>query len=316
MSNVLKTLAKGTGALFGVKISRIEHGSKASPPEALQVDPYPIRLHGFEVHLNRGNTYPHVTKVLPYFNAPLVELVNQAYAALGTKISFVDVGAATGDTVLLLEQRCAGKVGSYFCFEGDEEFEKLLKLNMRQFDKVKIINAMLASTHKSIPVLVKHHGGSASATGDGLRNAEPLDSFASDFEHGVDVLKIDVDGYDGEILKGAGNILTTYQPWVIFEWHPALIERARTDYGAALQALQDCGYKRFLWFSNTGHFSHFSETPSRSLLERMNNYLLRVNARCDEHFDVIALPPSAPPIELELAAMEYAREVSLSMPAQ
>jgi FkbM family methyltransferase len=242
-------------------------------------------------------------------------LVNQAYAALGRNISFVDVGAATGDTVLLLEQRCAGKVGSYFCFEGDEEFENLLKLNMRQFDKVKIINAMLASTHKSIPVLVKHHGGSASATGDSLRNAKPLDSFASDFGLGVDVLKIDVDGYDGEVLKGAENILTTYQPWVIFEWHPALIERARTECGTAFRALQDCGYKRFLWFGNTGLFSHFSEAPSSSELEEMNRYLLHVNSRCDEHFDIVALPDSAPALEPELAAMDFAREVAHSMPA-
>jgi len=53
-----------------------------------------------------------------------------------------------------------------------------------------------------------------------------------------------------------------------------------------------------------------------SSLENMYSYLLRVNKRCDEHFDIIALPLSAPRIELELAALEYAREVSRSMPVQ
>jgi len=316
MRNALKLLLKKTGAFFGVKISRIESDQDRILNEESQPDPYATSIHGFGVYLNRGNTYPHITKVLQYFNAPVVELVNQAYKALGRKISFVDVGAATGDTVLLLEQRCSGKVESYFCFEGDEEFGNLLKLNMRQFKNVKIISAILASELKNIPTLVKHHRGSASATGDSLQLAKPLDSFSQEFGNGIDVLKIDVDGFDGDVLKGAKHILTACQPWVIFEWHPALIERARTDYRAPFQSLMDCGYNRFLWFSNTGHFSHFSETPPVSSLENMYSYLLRVNKRCDEHFDIIALPLSAPRIELELAALEYAREVSRSMPVQ
>lgn len=311
-----KNLAKKFFAFFGLRLSRLPRNTKISPPKDPIGDSYPIRLHGFSVRLNTGNTYPHITKNLPYFNAPLVELVNQAYSAFGRKVSFIDVGAATGDTILLLEQRCAGKVGSYTCFEGDEEFEKLLRLNTRQFDKVKVVNALLASERKSIPSLEKHHRGTASATGDGRVNAEPLDAFASEFKNGADVLKIDVDGYDGEVLKGATQFLKTYQPWVIFEWHPELIHRAKVDYRAAFDALRDCRYKRFLWFSNTGLFSHFSEGPAARLLDEMNRYLMRVNDRCDEHFDIVALPDSAPPIETDLAAMFYAREVICSMPAQ
>ena len=153
MRNALKLLVKRTGAFLGVKISRIESNPEKILHEESQSDPYATRIHGFEVRLNRGNTYPQITKVLQYFNAPVVELVNQAYVARGRKISFVDVGAATGDTVLLLEQRCFGKVKSYICFEGDEEFGNLLKLNMRQFSNVKIISAILASAHKTIPSL-------------------------------------------------------------------------------------------------------------------------------------------------------------------
>lgn len=311
-----KNLAKKFFAFFGLRLSRLPRNTKISPPKDPIGDSYPIRLHGFSVRLNTGNTYPHITKNLPYFNAPLVELVNQAYSAFGRKVSFIDVGAATGDTILLLEQRCAGKVGSYTCFEGDEEFEKLLRLNTRQFDKVKVVNALLASERKSIPSLEKHHRGTASATGDGRVNAEPLDAFASEFKNGADVLKIDVDGYDGEVLKGGAQLLKMYQPWVIFEWHPALIQRAGTEYVTAFKALEEGGYKRFLWFSNTGHFSHFSGVPSRDLLQEMNRYLLRVNVRGDEHFDIVALPASAPAVELELATMDYSREVAHSMPVQ
>lgn len=314
--HIIKDAIKDMLMFFGLKLVRFSRDTGHSLPEEQASEPYPIKLHGFDVHLNGGNTYPHITKALPYFNAPLVELVNQAHGALGRKISFIDVGAATGDTILLLEQRCAGKVESYVCFEGDDEFETLLKANMRQFRNVKIVTSLLASEHKSIPSLHKHHQGSASATGNNLQTAKPLDAFASEFSRGMDVLKIDVDGFDGEVLQGAKSLLSTYKPWVIFEWHPALILRAKTDYGSAFDALRDSGYKRFAWFHNTGHFSHFSDVPSAILLETMNQYLLQVNARSDEHFDVVALPDAAPHVELELASMDYARAAAFSMPVQ
>jgi len=314
--HLLKDLIKRTFAFFGLKLSRLNRDNKTMAPDEPATEPYKKRLHWFDVLLNRGNTYPHITKVLPYFNAPLVELVNQAHAVLGRKISFIDVGAATGDTVLLLEQRCAGKVGSYICVEGDDEFEPLLRANMRQFDGVRIFKTLLASEQKAIPTLEKHHRGSASATGVGLRPAEPLDTFLAEISDGVDVLKIDVDGYDGEILAGGKKLLNEFQPWVIFEWHPALIKRAGTNCSTPFAVLRECGYRRFLWFENSGCFSHFAGVPSAKMLEEWSRYLLKVNNRCDEHFDVVALPDSAPNVEVELASMEYARHVSLALPVQ
>ena len=316
MNDILKRLVKKAASFFGLTISRRKAEKAAHAREQGDLDPYPIKLHGFDVLLNAGNTYPDITRALPYFNAPLVELVNQAHAALGRPISFIDVGAATGDTVLLLEQRCAGKVGSYTCFEGDDEFEQLLRGNMRQFDAVRIIKTLLASERKSIPSLEKHHRGSASATGTNLRPAEPLDSFVREMAKGVDVLKIDVDGYDGEVLAGGKHLLEKFKPWVIFEWHPMLIERSGTDFARPFAVLHECGYRRLLWFDNSGSFSHFAEFPSPTTLEEWNRYLLMVNGRRRQHFDVIALPDTAPRVEVELAAMEYARHVSVTLPVQ
>ncbi len=88
-----------------------------------------MKLHGFNVLLNQGNTYPQTIANTPLFNAPLVELVHQACDVLGRTLTLVDVGAAIGDTVLLLKVRCRGAVGRFFCIEGDNEFFGLLKHN-------------------------------------------------------------------------------------------------------------------------------------------------------------------------------------------
>jgi hypothetical protein len=66
--------------------------------------PVRTRLHGYSVLLSRGNTYPLVLRDFPTFNAPLVELVHQSARASTLPLTLVDVGAATGDTVLLVKR--------------------------------------------------------------------------------------------------------------------------------------------------------------------------------------------------------------------
>jgi FkbM family methyltransferase len=273
-------------------------------------EPVSIRLHGFEVVVNPGNTYPSIAYQIPLFNAPLVQLVHLSHAATGRRIKLVDVGAATGDTILLIEQRCPGKVEKYVCIEGDPEFSALLRENMRQFPKVKIIQSLLASERRKIRSLEKHHLGTAAATGGSFVDAVPLDDFFGEQDERVDVLKIDVDGYDGEVLQGAKKLLRTFQPWVIFEWHPVLAEKTGQGTYDAFEALIACGYRRFLWFNNVGTFSHFTDAPTRNHVTRLKDYLVAVNHRADEHFDVIALPDSAPPVETDLAGLEFARSAA------
>lgn len=280
--------------------------SRAEPPVSQNANTI-LTLHGFKVEVNHGNTYQQIASSLRYFNAPFVEMVYQASQKLGRRVRIADVGAACGDSVLLLEQRCSQFVEKYFCFEGDVEFSSLLRKNMKQFDKVVIFESLLASEHKKIRSLVKHHLGTASSTGEAFHEANPLDTFIEKIDGTLDILKIDVDGYDGEVLLGAKRILSTHKPWVIFEWHPELIQKAHQNCHIAFRALEDCGYIRLLWFNNIGTFSHFSNLPSAEEIDLFNEYLLKINSRCDEHFDIIALPFADQTVELNLAVNDYAR---------
>jgi FkbM family methyltransferase len=269
--------------------------------------PIPAKIHGFNVLLNPGNTYPFIIQDTPLFNAPLVELVFQAFSVKGRPLRFVDVGAATGDTVLLLRQKCPSQVGEFICVEGDAEFFNLLSKNMRQFENVHLEKAVLSRKVMQIRSLVKHHQGTATAIGDEFVSAIPLDEATQVRKAAVDVLKIDVDGFDGAVLSGARGILASDQPIVIFEWHPKLILAANNDPLEAFLVLRECGYKRYLWFNNVGTFSHFSAVETSETLKRAADYLVSVNNRADEHFDVIALPDSSLINEVVLAASEYSR---------
>lgn len=269
--------------------------------------PVRTRVHGFEVLLNPGNNYPFILHSHPLFNAPLVELVHQVHVLIGRPITVLDVGAATGDTVVLLKERCPGAVRQFLCIEGDVEFFNLLTHNVAQFKDVQAVRALLAREPQQIRSLVKHHRGTAAALGSELVAAVRLDSLAQVSQEKVDVVKIDVDGFDGEVLAGAAQIFETRRPAVIFEWHPVLIRRTGNDVYRPFSALMGYGYDRFLWFNNIGTFSHFSGPPTVDMIDKHANYLVQVNPRADEHFDVIALPAGSQLDEVKFACMDFAR---------
>jgi hypothetical protein len=152
-------------------------------------------------------------------------------------------------------------------------------------------------------MLVKHHKGTAAAIGEEYAAALPIDALEKVSDCRPDILKVDVDGFDGEVLAGAVQLLATQHPAVIFEWHPKLIQRTGNRAKRSLEVLAKCGYTRYLWFDNRGMFSHFSGCPGDSLLQMTEEYLLGVNSRRDQHYDIVALAPASPQSDIEIAAL-------------
>ncbi len=262
---------------------------------------FPTTLHGFPVILNGGNPYPFLVHAIPTFNRPLVELVRQTARALGRPALVIDVGASLGNTVLLLEAEASAAVGGIHCVEADPQFLRLLRLNTAQFPRTVIHTAMLARTPRRVPSLVRHHQGTAAATGAEMVDATTIDRLLLPVAPRFDVLKIDIDGFDGEALAGATELLRRDQPAVIFEWHPALLRATGNDARTPFDSLQASGYRRFLWFRNDGPFSHFS-SPGNPEIAFWRDYLIALQPFGDPHFDIVALPPNLEHLAASLAS--------------
>jgi FkbM family methyltransferase len=267
-----------------------------------------FRLHGVKVEMNNGNPYPLFLNTYPKYNLPLVEIVHQLSQTLDRPIDYVDVGAAIGDTMLLLLQRCPDKIHSFYCIDGDERFCEYMKYNLREQSRGHIIHAMLSGSEtKRERKLVSTHPGTFSAHGEEFTEAVSLDALLTDTWQvdNVDLIKTDLDGLDGTVLSGAGQILEKYHPVCIFEWHPYYIRKTGNSPLLPFEILLGKEYDRFLFYDKYGNFSHFSFRTSEAEIQFLENFCLRGNYQPDWHYDVIALPRMSEVDVYELAELTY-----------
>jgi FkbM family methyltransferase len=254
--------------------------------------------------------YPVWTRQWPAYNDPVVELVHQAALAEGRPVSVIDVGAAMGDTALLLHAMCPDDISALLCVEADDLFVRFLSHNVRGVRGATYIHAALGDG-EPIPALIRDRRGTAIAAGAVRTPSKTLDDVVSAWGESPDVLKIDTDGSDGRILAGAQATLDRYRPAVIFEWDPGSFLRTGADWREPFEVLAATGYSQFVWFTKYGEFSHFMLELDRASIVAQAEFCLSTRARHEWHYDVAALPSASRVSLVNLADLAFAKHRKL-----
>jgi FkbM family methyltransferase len=264
-------------------------------------------IHGRTALVAFGNPYPINARLYPGLNGPLLELVSETFKIKQHPLRIVDIGAALGDTVLLLNANCKEMISEYVCVDGDAEFFGFLRANLSFLSNVQFALVQLSRSEGFSPSLVRTHAGTASAQGQTNCKTASFDGTSDSMGLGpIDVLKIDVDGFDGAVLAGAQNTLKRDRPHVVFEWHPILCMQTGNSWFEAFETLGQCGYKCFLWFDKFGNFSHFMPRYDATAVDMMAAYCL-ADVPTDWHFDVIAVHESSQIDVQQLAQLRFSR---------
>jgi len=277
--------------------------------KAQRFAPYSIRttVHSCPVVLNYGHTYPIHSRKFPTLNNPLIELVNQAYRATGRAITFLDIGANVGDSILLLNTNCPEMIKEFCCVEGDAEFFSYLQFNLSSFDNAVLVSTLLSGTNGKQKELLRTHAGTSSAQGNGSIPSKTLDTILAESSlKEFDVVKIDVEGMDGLVMEGA-KLLLEQRPAVIFEWHPILCEKTGNCWTHHFETLCASGYTRFIWFTKFGTFSHFMAGYDQATINTLAQFCLQTNNFFDWHYDVVALHADSPISDVALADLLFAQ---------
>lgn len=175
-------------------------------------------------------------------------------AALSTLVrpgdTCIDVGANAGYQSLLMGH-FAGPTGRVYSFEPNlaivKKLRRNLELNPRLIDRVEILTFGLGDTPKEMFV--------SPATDEGAGNAVLCDGKYSHTTHAVEIrtldsfplervdcLKIDVEGMELDVLRGAEHTIRRWVPHIIFETlttHPPEKHRPLEDF------LRSLGYHLF-----------------------------------------------------------------------
>ncbi len=185
---------------------------------------------GFSVYVRQGDTTvgkalraehhyePHVAKCLREF--------------LGPGGTFVDVGASVG-YFTVLGGHIVGDTGKVISFEPGPQNVPLLLLNIAANGLGNVDVHQLAVTRYKDVLLYSRSGGNGT-----IRpwDRTPKDLDDNDLVQGntldrvlgptatVDVIKVDVEGAEGLVLRGAEQVLRHSHPAIIFEFSPPSLE--------------------------------------------------------------------------------------------
>lgn len=263
-------------------------------------------LYGSQMRLTPTAVYPVYARRWPTYNDPLVEIVGRAAEALGRPADVVDVGAAMGDTAALLRGSCPEAIGSLVCIEGDPLFASYLRANVEGTDTV-VVEALL-SDQNTARALVRNPVGTATSAGADGAAARRLDDVLAEANQRCDVLKIDVDGYDGRVLAGGVTTLLQDRPVVFFEWDPGSYERSGSDWRQPFEVCEGANYASYVWFDKYGRFTHLMVGYDRATVEAHAKLCLSSKVLIEWHYDVVAIPSESSVDPQLLAELQFARQ--------
>lgn len=300
----LQRLLSLSGRLERIRAGELLLGRAWELSERFEGRQVVTRLHHQPVRMLYGNPYLRWMRRYPLYNAPFVELVHLAAGELGRPVRVVDVGAAVGDTALLLLASCPEDIEHIICVEGDHAFLEMLRWNTSGLSRVSIMSVLLSDGSGVAAKLVRTHAGTASPQGTPTAG-RPLDEVTELAE--PDVIKVDTDGFDGRVLQGAAATLDRARPHVIFEWHPVLLEATRSDPAQPFEVLKAAGYSRCVWFTKEGAFSHVTTSHDAARSCDRLAAVCRALGPADIHYDVVALPDGSSLQEERIAELDFAR---------
>ena len=170
----------------------------------------------------------------------------------------VDVGANIGYYTVLLADK-VGNSGKVYAFEPDKTSFEILKKNIKEnnLKNVVTVNAAVGSRGEK-KILYK----SKKNLGDHKVYEIPLGFAASPFEERetvkiikldnflknkkIDLMKVDTQGWEPEVIKGAKNLISKNKPTIFMEYSPASYTQANLNGKKMMKFLRNI-YKKIWW---------------------------------------------------------------------
>jgi FkbM family methyltransferase len=181
--------------------------------------------------------------------------------------TFVDIGANIGTFSLILSNYCKEVIAFEPLPKLYQQFQESIKLN--NFTNITAHNSACGNEKTSLEITINEtnlggntllqHNNILAKTSKQIVQVDRLDDVL--FGQKVDVIKIDVEGYEYFVLLGAEKIITQYKPIIFIEYSPQYYEELETGMSAKLYNLIKLYHYAIYSLDEKITYNSFEELP-------------------------------------------------------
>ncbi len=232
----------------------------------------------------------------------LDRILAQLLRHISSDVVFFDIGANVGFVSMLAASQ-AKKLNrsiDIHCFEPNPHTLKKLTRHVQENGfSFHVINTALGSTTSSITMSFADEPGNSTLLSSHVESAETtgvvqmttLDEYCRSSSVGPHIIKIDVEGFEPQVLKGAANTLKQYRPYLLVEVNDRMLQSGGSSAHELLVQLVNAGYA--LFYTSPRFVSRIAPEsgtrvkmfgcPAVELADNLSEYLWDVFAVPQEH---------------------------------
>jgi FkbM family methyltransferase len=205
---------------------------------------------------------------------PEYKLFQKIKANLPANYIAVDVGANMGTIIWQLADKC----GHIYAFEPMPKLVDIITESAayNRFNKLTLSNKAVGSKPGKVQMVDNDNSSvlNNASVGTGITiDVTTLDITLAEVEK-IDFVKIDVEGFEWEVLQGAIETLKKHKPLMLIELHPVYLKKYGINYTVIIDFLEQHNYR-------ISYYSFLEETR----MSRLSRLLSRYFPNNGKHFD-------------------------------
>ncbi len=196
---------------------------------------------------------------------PEYRLLQRIKSQLPTNYVYVDTGANMGTLIWQLADNCK----QIYAFEPMPKLAKIINdsAEYNKFNKLSLQAKAVGSKPGKVQMVDNDNSAVLNDSSDekGIAiEVTTLDIELKDVAK-IDFIKIDVEGFEWEVLQGAGEVLKKHKPVLLVELHTLYLKNYGIDYRYVLDLIEEKGYK-------ISYYSFLEETRMNRLSRLLSRY--------------------------------------------
>lgn len=270
MFRVMRELIRNFLKRFGYDIVKtgIPYIPKTNKDVFVEVGKYKILMPGYNVQAINYKLYPDL-------NASFGRLAKVIYGKYND-MYLIDVGANVGDTIAVVKSEVEIPI---IGVEGDDVTYSYLEKNAKLFSNVHIVKTFLSEKTQEIKVAFEKSGWNATVIPDSdngkqvsFRTLDEVIEAGGFFTQKIKLLKVDVEGFDTIVLRGASGIIKEHKPVLFFEYNRQNMIAINEEGLSTLLSYAAYGYNKIAFFDHRGTLVLVTSLKNKEEITYLHEY--------------------------------------------